>query len=140
MPTADERVLILSVDRDGDLETKTRVRSPVMGRDAVMAAATTLAVSDPEEADANALFAAVKEYDTLRAQEVDCEVAAVCGLEDSGYKADRKIRKEVEALLARKEFSGIVLISDGAEDEQIIPILQTLRPIVSVKRIAVKHS
>ena len=128
------------MDRDGDLEQKTRVRTPLFGRDAVLSAAATLSLADPEEADANALFAAAAEYDRLRSQEVECDVGAVCGLEESGYRADRKIRSEVESLLARKQYSGIVLISDGAEDELIIPILQTLKPIVSVKRIVVKHS
>lgn len=140
MAAPEERVLVLSVDRDGDLERKAGIRSPISGREAVMAAATGLAVADPEEADANALFAAVKEYDRLRAQEVECDVGAVCGLEESGYKADRKIRSEVEALLSKREYSGIVLISDGAEDELVIPILQTLKPIVSVRRVVVKHS
>jgi putative membrane protein len=140
MAAPEERVLVLSVDRDGDLERKAGIRSPISGREAVMAAATGLAVADPEEADANALFAAVKEYDRLRGQEVDCDVGAVCGLEESGYKADRKIRSEVETLLSKREYSGIVLISDGAEDELVIPILQTLKPIVSVRRVVVKHS
>ena len=140
MSAPQERVLVLSVDRDGDLERKTGIRSPIFGRDAVMAAATSLAVADPEEADANALFAAAKEYDNLAKQEVACDVGAVCGLEDSGFQADRKIRREVEALLSKQQYSGIVLISDGAEDELVIPILQTLKPIVSVRRIVVKHS
>jgi len=140
MSASKERVLVLSVDRDGDLERKARIQSPIFGRDAVMAAATALAVADPEEADANALFAAVKEYDKLRAQEVECDVGAVCGLEESGYKADRKIRREVETLLSKQQYSGIVLISDGAEDELVIPILQTLKPVVSVRRVVVKHS
>lgn len=140
MSVNEERVLVLSVDRDGDLERKARIRTPLVGRDAVMAAATRLAVADPEEADANALFAAIKEYDTLTSQDVPCEVSAVSGLEESGYKADRKIRREVEAILSRGPFSGIVLISDGAEDELVVPILQALRPIVSVRRVVVKHS
>jgi putative membrane protein len=140
MSAPQDRVLVLSVDRDGDLERKTPVRSPIVGRDAVMTAATSLAVADPEEADANALFAAVKEYDKLRAQDVQCDVGAVCGLEESGFQADRKIRSEVEALLSKQQYSGIVLISDGADDELVIPILQTLKPIVSVRRVVVKHS
>jgi putative membrane protein len=140
MAAPQERVLVLAVDRDGDLERKTRIRAPISGRDAVMSAATTLAVADPEEADANALFAAVKEFDKLRGQEVECDVGAVCGLEESGYKADRKIRREVDALLSQQQYSGIVLISDGAEDELIIPIIQNLKPIVSVRRVVVKHS
>jgi putative membrane protein len=140
MSAKQERVLVLSVDRDGDLERKTGIRSPVVGRDALMSAATSLAVADPEEADANALFAAIREFDRLHAQQVECEVGAVCGLEESGFKADRKIRSEVESLLSRQQYSGIVLISDGAEDELVIPILQTLKPIVSVRRVVVKHS
>ncbi|HUH99778.1 MAG TPA: DUF373 family protein, partial [Nitrososphaerales archaeon] len=140
MSSAKERVLVLSVDRDGDLERKAGIHSPIFGREAVLSAATRLAVADPEEADANALFAATKEHDSLRAQEVECDVGAVCGLPDSGFKADRKIRSEVEALLSKQNYSGIVLISDGAEDELVIPIIQTLKPIVSVRRIVVKHS
>jgi putative membrane protein len=140
MSAPQERVLVLSVDRDGDLERKAGIRSPVFGREAVMAAATGLAVADPEEADANALFAAIREYDRLRDQEVQCDLGAVCGLEESGYKADRKIRSEVETLLSKQQYSGIVLITDGAEDELVIPILQTLKPIVSVRRVVVKHS
>jgi putative membrane protein len=140
MSATQERVLVLSVDRDGDLERKARIKSPVSGRAEVMTAATSLAVADPEEADANALFAAVREYDKLVEQEVPCEVAAVCGMEENGYKADRKIRREVEALLSKQQYSGIMLISDGAEDELIIPIIQTLKPIVSVRRVVVKHS
>ena len=140
MSAASERVLVLSVDRDGDLERKAGVQSPVAGRDSVLSAATKLAIADPEEADANALFGAIKEYDKLRAEGVSCEVASVCGLEQSGYQADKKIRKEVELLLQRQKYSGIVLISDGAEDELVVPILQTLKPIVSVRRVVVKHS
>ncbi len=135
-----ERLLVLAVDRDGDLESKTRVQSPVYGRDGVVGAATGLAIADPEEADANSIFAAVREYEKLREQEVDVEVAVVCGVSESGLDADRKIRREVEKVLSRADFTGIVLVSDGADDEQVLPVLQSMKPIVSVVRIAVKHS
>lgn len=134
------KLLVLAVDRDGDLESKTTIRSPIYGRDQIVAAATQLGISDPEEADANALFAAVREYDRLTKRGESCEVAAVCGVADSGLDADRKIRKEVENVLARDAFAGIVLVSDGVEDEQVLPIIQSLKPIVSVVRIVVKHS
>jgi len=140
MSEKPERFLVLAVDRDGDLERKAKIRSPVSGRESIMAAATQLAVADPEEADANTLFAAVSEYDKLREQELSVEVGAVCGLEDGGFQADRKIRREVESLLSRQGYTGVVLVTDGAEDEQVIPILQTMLPIVSVRRVVVKHS
>ena len=88
-----ERFLILAVDRDGDLEAKAAVRSPIYGRDAMLAAATKLAIADPEEADANAMFAAVREFDRLRKEEIECEVAVACGKSDSGFAADMKIRR-----------------------------------------------
>jgi putative membrane protein len=136
----DERLLVLAVDRDGDLESKTKLRSPVFGKDQVVAAATELAISDPEEADANSIFAAVKEQMRIVKGGGSAEVAIVCGLPDSGVAADRKIRREVEKVLARDNFTGIVLVSDGADDEQVLPVLQSMKPIVSVVRIVVKHS
>jgi putative membrane protein len=135
-----EKLLVLAVDRDGDLESKTRLRSPVYGKEDVIAAATELAISDPEEADANSIFAAVKEYNKLRSKGTEAEVVVVCGVSDSGIDADRKIRREVENVLGRDKFTGIVLVSDGADDEQVLPVLQSMRPIVSVVRIAVKYS
>ena len=57
------RLLIVCVDRDNDIEVKTGIKTPVVGKDLCLNAATKLALSDPEEADANAIFAAVKEYD-----------------------------------------------------------------------------
>jgi putative membrane protein len=135
-----ERVLVLAVDRDDDLGRKGRVATPVSGREAVIAAAMKLALADPEEADANAMFATVKSYDELKAKGVNCEVAVVCGTEDSGFDADKKIRREVESLLTQSDFSGIVVVSDGGDDEHVIPILQTMKPILSVKRVVVKYS
>jgi len=46
----------------------------------------------------------------------------------------------VAGVLGSSGYTGVVLISDGGEDEQVIPIIQGLKPIVSVERIAVKHS
>jgi len=135
-----ERLLVLAVDRDGDLESKTRTRTPAYGREDVVRAATELSIADPEEADANSIFAAVREYDRLVEKEVSAQVAVVCGVPESGIDADRKIRREVEKVLSRDQFTGVVLVSDGADDEQVLPVIQSMKPIVSVVRIAVKHS
>ncbi len=128
------------MDRDDDLGAKAKVESPVVGRDSALAAAARLALADPEEADANAIFAAVRKYDELTRSKTLCEVAVVCGEPNRGFEADRRIGRQVAKVLAESNYSGIVLVSDGGEDEQVIPILQSLKPIVSVQRIAVKHS
>lgn len=135
-----ERYLVLCVDRDDDLGEKAKVSGPVSGREAVLGAATKLALADPEEADANAIFASVKKYDELKGEGIDCDVAIVCGNKDRGFTADRAIRREVEGLLKEHPFVGIVFVSDGGDDENVIPVLQNIRPVVSVERVAVKHS
>ncbi len=135
-----ERFLILCVDRDDDLGAKTKVQSPVVGRDAALAAATKLVMADPEEADANTIFAAVKKYDELATNGTACEVAIVCGDASRGFAADRRISREIQSIAKESDYTGVILVSDGGEDEQVIPIIQSFKPIVSVQRVTVKHS
>jgi putative membrane protein len=140
MSQAPEKYLVLCVDRDNDLGAKAKVGSPVVGRDAVLEAATKLALADPEEADANAMFASVRKCDELNRAKTSCEVAVVCGDEDRGFEADRKVARQVANVLEVSKCTGVVLVSDGGEDEQVIPIIQSMKPIVSVQRVTVKHS
>ncbi len=135
-----ESYLILCVDRDDDLGVKAKVETPVVGREAVLSAATKLALADPEEADANAIFATVRKYDELVRGGAKCELAVVCGAANGGFEADRRVGREVQSVVKTGEYSGVVLVSDGADDEQVIPIIQSLKPIVSVQRVTVKHS
>ena len=139
MSPPGEKYLVLCVDRDDDLGTKAKVQSPVVGREQALAAATRLALVDPEEADANAIFAAVKKYDEL-VEKSKCEVAVVCGDVSRGFEADRRLGREVARVLEGSDYSGVVLVSDGGEDELVIPIVQGFKPIVSVERVTVKHS
>lgn len=140
MAQQQEHYLILCVDKDNDVGRKASVVTPLIGRDKVLDAAIRLAVSDPEEADANAIFAAVKKYDSMINQGIGCEVAVVSGDEKGGFTADTKIRKQVEELVKKGLFTGIIFVSDGADDESVIPILQAIRPIVSVERVIIKQS
>ncbi len=135
-----EKYLVLCVDRDDDLGQKAKVGTPVVGRQAVIGAATKLGLADPEEADTNAIFAALKKQTELGSKGVVAEVAIVCGDPNGGFDADRKVRREVESIVNSGSYAGIVLVSDGADDEQVIPILQNIKPIVSVERVTIKHS
>jgi len=140
MSQETEKYLVLCVDRDDDLGAKAKVGSPVIGREEAIAAATKLALADPEEADSNAIFAAVKKLDELTRGGIRCDVAIVCGEANRGFEADRRLGKQIASVLASSSYTGVVLVSDGGEDEQVIPIVQSLKPIVSVERVAVKHS
>ena len=97
-----KRILILCVDRDGDLGTKAEIKTPALGRTSNLEAAVALALSDPEEPDANAMFEAVSLYDRLINEQQPgevFEVATICGSELGGVGADRKLVAELNQVL-----------------------------------------
>ncbi len=137
------RILILCVDRDGDLETKAGIKTPVLGRTTNLDAAVSLALRDPEEPDANAMFEAVRLYDRLQSEkqpEESFEVATISGSELGGVSADRKLVAELSKLLGSFSASEIILVSDGYSDEAVLPLVESRVPVSSVRRIVVKHS
>ena len=132
----------MCVDRDNDIGMKAGVKTPILGREDMIEAATKLALKDPEEADANALFGAVRVYDTLNAGRKDelYQVAAIAGSELGEVTADRKLTEELKETLTRFPAKDVVLVTDGFADETVIPIIQSHVSIMSVKRIVVRHS
>jgi putative membrane protein len=136
------RTLILCVDRDNDIGTKTGIRTPIVGRKENLSVATQLALEDPEESDANAIFGAVRIYDSLIAdtRSEEYAVATIAGSESGGVKADKKLRDELISVLVKSPADSAILVTDGFSDQEVIPIVQSLIPIISVRRIVVKHS
>lgn len=140
IPGAPAKLLVLCVDRDNDIEEKTGVKTPIVGREACLDAGSTLALADPEEADANAVFAAVKQLDLLLKRGYDCEVVVISGVRNGSLEADLKIRTQLRETVGKFEAQGVVLVSDGSEDQEVIPVIQNIVPVVSVRRVIVKHS
>ena len=138
-----KRILILCVDRDGDLGTKAGIKTPVIGRTANLESAVALALKDPEEPDANAMFEAVNVYDRLlkeqKPEEV-FEIATICGSELGGVGADRKLVAELSKLLEIFSAKEVILVTDGYTDEAVLPLIESRVPVSSVRRIVVKHS
>lgn len=131
-------VLVLVVDRDGDVERKAGIKTPLVGREEVLRGAMELLLADPEEADGNTMFKAVKVYDELPDREK--EIAVLSGLETRGPSADRKVLAELEEVLEKFPASEAIFVSDGYEDETLIPIISSKVPVTSVVRVVVKHS
>ena len=137
------RILILCVDRDGDIETKAGIKTPLLGKTANLDGAVSLALSDPEEPDANAMFEAVRLFDRLSSEKhpsESFEVATISGLERGGVGADRKLVAELSHLLDSFNADEIILVTDGYSDEAVLPLVESRVPVSSVRRIVVKHS
>jgi len=138
-----ERTLVLCVDRDDDLGVKVGIKAPILGREENINAAINLALRDPEEPDANAMFEAVRIYDHLREGAEDQEkyqIATITGSELGGVGADRKLVSELTDVLEAFPASDVILVTDGFADETVLPLVQSRVPVTSVRRIVVKHS
>jgi putative membrane protein len=139
---AKEHTLILCIDGDNDIGIKSMIETPIVGRQAILESATNLAIADPEEADANAMFGAIKLYDQLVEQYPDesFEVATIAGSSKGGVEADRKMVKELGVVLEDYSANGVILVTDGYSDEELVPIIQSQIPITSINHVVVKHS
>ncbi|MCX6798685.1 MAG: DUF373 family protein [Candidatus Diapherotrites archaeon] len=135
-----DNLLVICVDRDNDLGRKTGIKGPVVGREANFEAAGALALADPSEADANCMFAAVKKFDELAKTMKSVEIATLTGYGKGGFASDRAINQQLDLVLEKVKPSGFVLVTNGAEDDQIIPILQGRGRIVSKETVIVKQA
>ena len=134
------KLVVICVDRDNDVGEKTGIITPVIGRDACIEAAQRLALEDPEDADSNSIFAAIKTYEDLISKGYQVEVATIAGVKDRGVQADEKILSEAKMILERFSANGAVIVSDGEDDESVIPVIQNVLPVVSVQRVVMKVS
>ncbi len=138
-----ERLLILCVDRDDDIGRKTGVKTPIIGKKENLNSALKLILADPEEADANAMFEAIRVYETLQKDKKSrdlYEIATIAGSELGGVTADRKLVSELGEVLKKFPADSLILVTDGFSDEDIMPLVQSRVPVTSVRRVIVKHS
>lgn len=135
-----KKILVLSVDRDNDLGRKAGVEGPILGREKVLDAAIKLGLADPTDSDTNVLFRAVNLRDELEREARAVDVAAVTGDEKVGVKSDEKVGEQLDSLLKSFKADGVVLVTDGREDEFIEPVIRSRTMILSVDRIIVQQS
>jgi len=134
-------LLVLCVDLDDDLGRKTGVDTPVVGRAAVQEAAVALATTDPEDSDVNVLFEGIHIADSIEDEAV--EVAAVTGVNGRDVAANRRVGEEVDRVLAELETGEDVralVVTDGAQDESVLPVIRSRVTIDGVRRVVVRQA
>ncbi|WP_135612564.1 DUF373 family protein [Methanococcoides sp. AM1] len=134
------QTLVICIDRDNDLGEKANVITPLIGREDNIDAAVKLATADPEDSDSNTIFGGVNVLDELLAKGLDAQIITFAGDKNVGVISDQKISAQLDAFLSENEITNAIFISDGAEDETLLPIVQSRIKIDSVKRIVVKQS
>lgn len=135
-------LLVLCVDLDDDVGRKTGVETPVVGREAVESAAVALATADPEDSDVNVLFQGLHVHDDLASEET-VEIAAITGDEGGDVSANREVGAELDRVLAglvTGEAVSAIVVTDGAQDESVIPVIRSRVPVDGVRRVVVRQA
>ncbi|SEW05248.1 DUF373 family protein [Halobacterium jilantaiense] len=133
------RTLVVCVDRTGDISRKTGLRTPVAGWEAVQSLVTDMGVADPEDSGVNCLLEALRVTRDLRDGDDDAVVAAVSA-EGDGVSADRSIAAQFDDLVERYDADSCVLVVDSAEDERVVPIVESRIQVDAVDRVVVRQA
>jgi len=135
-----KKILVLCIDRDADIERKIGVKGPIYGLDNLLDVATKLGLADPTESDTNALFETVrlgKKFEEEGKLEV---VAVLTGSEYLGVESDLELSRQLEEVLSKHKVDGTVIVTDGVEDEYILPVIESKTNVIALKRVVVKQA
>jgi putative membrane protein len=132
--------LILAVDIDDDLGKKAGVVGPVIGREENLNAAIRLAIEDPEDPDANVIFKAISIYDNFKKENEDVEIITLTGDTRLGIAATSKISKQLDRVINDFPATSCFMVSDGASDDSVIPVIQSRMKIDGVYNLYIKQA
>ena len=135
-----KKLFVVCVDRDDDLGRKTGIKGPVIGKEKNLIAAQKLILTDPTESDANTMFAAVKKLQEAEKEFKNVEVVTITGKGKTGLAADKEVNRQLDILTKEYLIDGWILVTDGAEDSQVIPLLQSRGKIISTEKLIIRQA
>src|SRR3989304_4770703 len=115
------------------------MKGPLSGRDENLVGATKLGLADPEDSDVNTILTAIAIYDERVKLGEDAEVATITGDGRVGTISDRILTQQLEQVLEEVKPDRAFLVSDGAEDEYIFPIISSRIRVDHVRRGVVRQ-
>jgi putative membrane protein len=112
------------------------VEAPVVGREAVGELVTTSGVDDPEDSRVNCMLEGLRV-----ARELDDEtVVAVLSGSGETVSSDREIASQVDQLVETHDPDSAVVVVDSAEDERLVPIVESRVRVDAVDRVVVRQA
>ncbi|MFB6300811.1 MAG: DUF373 family protein [Halobacteriales archaeon] len=131
--------LVVCVDRGDDIGRTTGITTPVVGWDAVQSLVTEVGLADPEGSGVNALLEALRVTRDLQDEE-EAVVALVSGADDTVVGADRAVARQMDELVAEYDPDSAIVVIDSAEDERLVPIIESRVPVDGVDRVVVRQA
>lgn len=108
---------------------------PIVGREAVERLVTTAGVEDPEDSRVNCLLEGLRV-----ARDLDDGIVAVLSTRSDSVAGDREIAAQIEELVARHNPDSAVVVVDSAEDERLVPLVESRVPVDAVDRVVVRQA
>ena len=108
---------------------------PIVGREAVEALVTAVGVDDPEDSRVNCLLEGLRVARDIE----DATVASIAGSGDA-VTADRDVARQVDELVAELDPDSAVIVVDSAEDERLVPIIESRITVDAVDRVVVRQA
>jgi putative membrane protein len=68
------------------------------------------------------------------------EIATLCGDTDVGEKSDHLITYQLGEVISKVKPENAILVSDGPEDEFVLPVLKSKLRVLGIQRVVVKQS
>ncbi|WP_256391866.1 DUF373 family protein [Natronoarchaeum rubrum] len=132
--------LVLCVDRANDVGHKTGLETPVVGWEAVRSLVVDVGLADPEDSSVNSLLETLSVARELRDGDDDAVVAVVSGASDSMVGADRTVARQLDELIETHDPDSAIVVIDSAEDERLVPIVESRLQVDSVDRVVVRQA
>ena len=115
------------------------VEPPVIGREAVEALVPEVGMDDPEDARVNCILEGLRVASDLEADGEEAVVGVVSGT-GTTVGADREVASQTEALVAEADPDSAVVVVDSAEDERLVPIVESHVRVDAVDRVVVRQA
>lgn len=140
MVNMKRQIFVVCVDRDNDIGRKTKIKGPIVGRERNLEAASKLILTDPTESDANTMFAAIKKMEEAKKEFKNVDIVTITGKGKTGLQSDKEINAQLDILQKNYEIDGWILVTDGMEDAQVIPLLQSRAKIISTEQVIIRQA
>jgi len=111
------------------------VDPPVVGREAVERLVTRVGVDDPEDSRVNCILEGLRVAGDLE----DSTIAVVSGTGET-VSSDREIARQIDRLVAEYDPASAVVVVDSAEDERLVPIVESRVRVDAIDRVVVRQA
>lgn len=132
--------LVVCLDRTDDVGRKAGVETPVAGWEDVESLVSGVGLADPEDSGVNSILEALRVTQDIKADGGDAAVAVVSGTPESMVSADRSVARQLDALVDEYDPDSAIVVIDSAEDERLVPVVESRLPVDAVDRVVVRQA